>query len=420
VSLFALILTTVLLATGGEPAAWRQWGGPSRDFRAPAATLAATWPDEGPPRLWSRPLGDGQSAILVDEGRLYTMYRPRPENGETARKQASETTGLEAVICLDAATGATLWEHRYEAETVDLLQYGDAPRSTPLIAGDRLFTIGRSGRMLALDKRDGSPLWSHDLWAEPFSGNHQEHGYSSSAIAWGNTVIVPIGGDDASLVAFDQATGDVRWQLPGFANSHSSPRVFELAGREQLVVFMREELIGVDPGTGELLWSWPHANQWGHNITMPSVAGDTIFFSSPQAGARGLRLEASEDGMNVEQAWSSRRIQFYHATTIQNGDWVYGSIGITAPAFMTAVNIRTGEIAWRERGFAKANCIEAGGRLVALDENGVLYLAEATPEALTVLASTQLLERYAWTVPTLVGTTLYARDQKRIVAVDLG
>ena len=329
-------------------------------------------------------------------------------------------TGVEAVICLDAATGATLWEHRYEAETVDLLQYGDAPRSTPLIAGDRLFTIGRSGRMLALDKRDGSRIWGHDLWAEPFSGNRQAHGYSSSAIAWGDTVIVPIGGADASLVAFDQATGDVRWQLAGFANSHSSPRMFDLAGREQLVLFMRGELIGVDPGTGELLWSWPHVNQWGHNITMPSAAGDTIFFSSPQAGARGLRLEASGDGIEVEQVWSSRRIQFYHATTVQNGDWVYGSIGITAPAFMTAVNIRTGEIGWRERGLAKANCIEAGGRLIALDENGVLHLAEATPQALTVLASTQLLERYAWTVPTLVGTTLYARDQKRIVALDLG
>ncbi len=246
------------------------------------------------------------------------------------------------------------------------------------------------------------------------------HGYSSSAIARGDTVIVPVGGKDASLVAFDQATGEVRWQLAGFRNSHSSPRILEIAGREQLVVFMREELIGVDPDAGELLWTWPQVNQWGHNITMPSVAGDTIFFSSPQAGARGLRLESNDDGIEVEQVWSSRRIQFYHAATVQNGDWVYGSIGTAAPAFMTAVNIRTGEIAWRQRGLGKANCVEADGRLVILDENGVLYLAEATPEELTILARTQLLDRYAWTVPTIVGRTLYARDQKKILAVDLG
>jgi outer membrane protein assembly factor BamB len=413
------VLAATLLAPGGESAAWRQWGGPTRDFRAPATALDANWPEDGPPRLWSRPLGDGHSAILFDEGRLYTMYRPSRDDAEL-RARSSNATDLEAVICLDAASGKTLWEYRYETPIVDLLQYGDGPRSTPLIAGDLVFTIGRSGRMLALDKRDGSHVWSLDLWSEALGGNPLGHGYSSSPIAWGDTVIVPVGGKDASLVSFDQATGEIRWLLPGFRNSYSSPRILEIAGREQLVVFMHEALIGVDPAGGELLWSWSHANQWGHNITMPSVSGDTIFFSSPQAGARGLRLVPKGDRIEVEQIWSSRRIQFYHASTVQDGDWVYGSIGLTAPAFMTAVNIRTGEIAWRQRGFAKANCIQADGRLVILDENGVLYLAEATPEELTVLARTQLLGRYSWTVPTLVGSTLYARDQNRIVALDLG
>jgi hypothetical protein len=154
------------------------------------------------------------------------------------------------------------------------------------------------------------------------------------------------------------------------------------------------------------------------------VAGDIVFLSSPQAGARGLRLVPNGDAIDVEQVWSSRRIQFYHVTTVRLGDWIYGTTGTsttgtTAPAFMTAVDIRTGEIGWRRRGFAKASCVEADGRLVILDEDGVLYLAEATPEALT-LARTQLLEPYAWTVPTVVGSTLFARNRRRIVAVDLG
>lgn len=417
-SALAWILAASLLAVGDEPAAWRQWGGPNRDFKAPTTPLVKTWPEEGPPKLWSRALGDGHSAILYDGGHLYTMYRPPRDGADRAR--ASNGSDLEAVICLDAATGETVWEHRYNARIVARLEYGDGPRSTPLIAGDLLFTIGRAGRMRALDKRDGALVWSQDLWGEELGGNTLAYGFSSSPIAWGDSVIVPVGGQEASLVAFDQASGDIRWRVPGFKNSHSSPRIVTIAGREQLVVFMREELISVDPETGELLWSWPHANQWGHNITMPSVAGDTIFFSSPQAGARGLRLVPNGDGIDVEQVWSSRRIQFYHASTVQRGDWIYGSIGTNAPAFMTAVNIRTGEIAWRQRGFAKANCIDADGRLVILDENGVLYMAEATPEELTVVASTQLLGRYAWTVPTVVGSILYARDQERIVAVELG
>jgi hypothetical protein len=87
---------------------------------------------------------------------------------------------------------------------------------------------------------------------------------------------------------------------------------------------------------------------------------------------------------------------------------------------MTAVNIRTGEIGWRERGFARANCVGADGKLVILDEDGMLYLAGVTPEKLIVHAKTQLLNNVAWTVPTIVGKILYVRDKVQIVAVNLG
>ena len=86
---------------------------------------------------------------------------------------------------------------------------------------------------------------------------------------------------------------------------------------------------------------------------------------------------------------------------------------------MTAVNARTGEIAWHERGFSKANCLEADGKLLILDEDGTLALARATPEAFVVLAATQLLDQPAWTVPTVVGRTLWVRDARWILAVEL-
>jgi outer membrane protein assembly factor BamB len=401
--LLAMPLPTV--ADGIGSPSWLQWGGPSRDFQAPAGELATSWPEGGPEKLWSRPLGEGHSAVLFEEDRLYTMHRI----GEN-----------EVVICLDAATGETIWERAYKVEYQGLTQYGTGPRSTPLLVGDRLFTVGATGRMHALDKRDGKVLWSRELWGDEFDGNRLGHGYASSPLAYRDTVIGPVGGLGAALVAFDQKSGEVRWQAHSFRNSYSSPSLLTIAGEEQLVVFMAEELISVDPANGVLRWSWPHVNQWGHNITMPAVDGDIIFFSSPQAGARGLRLVPNGEGFEPEQVWSTRRIQFYHAATVQEGSWVYGSTGLTSPAFMTAVDIRTGKVAWKKRGFAKANCVEADGRLVILDENGVLYLAEATLEELTIRAQARLLDRYAWSVPTIVGQTMYVRDQGQILAVDLG
>jgi outer membrane protein assembly factor BamB len=184
---------------------------------------------------------------------------------------------------------------------------------------------------------------------------------------------------------------------------------------------MAEELIGVNPDNGELRWRYPHINQWRHNINLPAVVdGDTIFLSTTQIGARGLRLSRNGETIEVEDVWSTRRVQFYHGSTIRSGDWVYGSTGVTPPAFMTTVNIRTGEVGWRERGFAKANCVAADGRMVILDEDGMLYLASATPEKLVVHASTQLLDEAAWTTPTIVDKTMYVRTFRRILAFNLG
>ena len=406
----ALPAAAPALPDGMPPGAWPQFGGPNRDFIAVAEDLADSWPESGPEQLWRRDLGEGYSAILVDSGRLYTMYR-------------TDDDDKEAVICLDARTGDTVWEYRYEQapRSIHLRQYGIGPHSTPLISGDLLFTIGVAGKMHALNKSDGKVLWSRELWGSDFGANILAHGFTSSPLAYKDTVIVPLGGENASIVAFNQTDGSVKWKALSFKNSYSSPRLMEVAGEQQLVMFMSKELIGINPDDGQLRWRYPHANQWGTNITMPMITGgDIIFLSSLQAGARSLRITREGDLFRVEELWSTRRIQFYHGSSVRNGDWVYGTTGSMSPAFMTAINMRTGEIGWRERGFATATCVAADGKLVILDEDGMLYLATATPEKLTVLAKTQLLNRVARTVPTIVGDTMYLRDNKQILAVNLG
>ena len=145
-----------------------------------------------------------------------------------------------------------------------------------------------------------------------------------------------------------------------------------------------------------------------------------IFFSSPMAGAKGLKLTNSGGKTEIEEVWATRKIQFYHVTSVRQGDYVYGTTGMRAPAFMSAINVKTGEIAWRKRDFAKANVIGADGKLIILDEDGNLAIATATPEDLVVHSKVELLDKVAWTVPTLVGKTLFVRDKNTIRALDLG
>ncbi len=405
----ALALALVLPATVfAEPTEnWTQWGGPRHDFMAPARDLAASWGEHGPRRLWSRQLGDGYSTILVEDGRLYTMYRAGDQ---------------EAVVCMEAATGETIWEHRYDhdAHPAHITQFGTGPRATPLISGSRIYAIGVAGMMHSLTKNTGDVVWSHNLWGEVFGGNKLPHGYASSPIEYRDTLIALVGGEGKSIVAFDKNDGSVAWQSMSYKNSYSTPRILEVDGQEQLLAFMAKELVGVNPSTGEELWRYPQENQWEQNINPPTlVDGQYLFLSSTQVGARGLKLTNKGGKTEVEELWSSRKIQFYHVTSVNDGDWVYGSSGSRSPAFMSAVNVKTGEIPWRKRGMGKANSVYADGRVIVLDEDGKLYLTTATPEDLTIHSEVQLLDRVAWSAPTIVGNNMYVRDKIKIMALDL-
>jgi len=412
---FGALITTLAVALllpavvcGQTQDSWTRWGGPGQDFKAPAQDIAESWGEHGPKRLWSRDLGDGYSTILVEDGRLYTMHRAGDQ---------------EAVICMDAASGETVWEHRYDhdAHPGHVTQYGVGPRATPLISGDRIYTIGVAGMMHSLKKENGEVVWGHNLWGEVFGGNKLQHGYASSPLEYEDKVIALVGGEGKSIVAFNKVDGSVAWQSLSYQNSYGTPQILEIDGQEQLVAFMAQEIIGVDPATGEELWRHAVDGQAEQNISPAVLVDDQyLFLSSVVTGSRGLKLTHGEDGKTqVEELWSSRKVRFFHVTSANEGDWVYGSSGAGSPAFMSAVNVKTGEIPWRKRGFAKANAVYADGRVIVLDENGMLYLTTATPEDLTVHSEVELLDRVAWSAPTIVGNNMYVRDKAKILAFDL-
>ena len=137
------------------------------------------------------------------------------------------------------------------------------------------------------------------------------------------------------------------------------------------------------------------------------------------SGTKAVRLTRDGGETKVEQLWSTRKMRLHHSNAVQVGDFVY-SVSGSGPSFFMAVNTKTGELAWRERGFTKSNLIYADGKFIILDEDGNLMLVTATPEAAKVVSKVPMLEKVSWTVPTLVGKTLYIRDQKQLMALDLG
>ena len=306
--------------------------------------------------IWSRPLGTGHSAILVDDGRLYTMYRAGNGRAKQGPWEAEET-----VIAMDAATGKTLWEHKYPSRREDF-SFGAGPHSTPLIVGDRLFTIGTNKQMFAFDKKTGKVLWSHDFIKE--FNSHEllirpvvKTGYGCSPIAYRDTIICSVGGPGQSVMAFRQSDGAVVWKSGDFLTSEAPPIMIDVAGREQLVVFGGGTVNGMDPANGKILWSHVHDPGNDLNCGTPLFGPDNILFvsSAYRAGSRAIQLKPDGDVTYAEELWFTNRVRFMFLNAIRVGDFVYGTTGDFGPAFLTALNIKTGQAAWQHRGFGRAS-----------------------------------------------------------------
>lgn len=401
------------LASAAAAQDWLQWGGPDRNFTSSVTGLASSWPRGGPSELWSRSLGEGYSGIVVQGNRAYTMYR------EPAGFFSFGSEDREVVVALDTRDGSTIWEHRYDAPRLHRmdLTYGPGPHATPLIVGERLFTAGAMGQILALDKETGDVLWSHNLYDE--FGVIWERGYSASPIAWGQLVILPTGTPGQSIVAFDQATGEVVWKRHDFEYAPASPILIDVDGQDQLVFFMAQGPVGIDPSNGDLLWQYSHRTDYGLNISTPLWIDDEniLFLSSAyNGGSRALRLTRSGDETQVEELWHSSRMRIHFGSAIRIGNIVVGSSGDFGPAFLVGIDIHTGSVAWQERTFARASMIYADGKLIILDEDGTLALARASADGLDVLSEADVLRNNSWTVPTLAGRRLYVRDRRTIRA----
>ena len=401
------MLTAAVSQPGGSP--WSQWGGPHRNFTTESSGIKSNWPASGPKVVWKRALGEGYSAPSVDGGTAYTMYgRPNEE----------------VVIALDANTGKTIWEH---ATPIDFRsdaagEMGNGPYAAPLVTANRVFTTGVAGRFQALDRKTGKLLWTQGLWGS-HGGTRTMYGYASSPLAYRDMIILPVGAKGKATMAFKQSDGSVAWAKGNVPNAYVSPLIINLDGLDQYVAVMDGAVFGLNPLSGDLQWQVPWKAGYGISCSMPVWCPGNLLFVSAEygAGTKMIRLEKKGLQTNATEAWFSNRLRLHHG----NAMWINGSLYFTSggkgsQAILTGVDAATGNIHWQERSISKATFVWADGKLITLDQDGNLMLADPSPKGFKVIARAELLTSLSWTPPVLVGTRLYLRDRRSMMAVDLG
>lgn len=378
---------------------WPQWRGPRRDGISTETDLVRSWQSSGPTQLWDAPLGGGYACPIIAGDRVYLIA----QDGDH-----------EAAICWDAAKGTELWRHRYPARFQS--DQGIGPRSTPAIDGDSLYTVGATGIMHCLNRLDGKLVWELDLLTT-FHGKAPMWGVSFSPLIDNTMMYVFPGGPDAAVVALDKRSHVPVWQGLSDSSSYSSPILASLAGTRQLLCFLPTRLVSLDPANGTLLWDFPWETAYGCNIATPIIAGDFVFISSGYGKGCAMLKVAREPtgGFSVESVYQSSALRNHFNSSVLWKDHIYGFDDAT----LVCLELRTGKVAWRERGFHKGSLTLADDILIILGEQGMLALAEPSPRGYKELARHRVFRDRCWTVPVVAHGRLYVRSENLLRCFEL-
>ena len=392
------------------PPSWLGWGGPGGDFRLPGVSgLVDDFGNKYPKRLWKRELGEGYAMVLAKDNRLYAHYSLGDE---------------EYIAALNQSDGKTIWQRKYPVRYYDDMdrKYGKGPNATPHIMGNHLYTISIAGVLRCADLNDGRQLWHLDLHERyGRQKRKEEYGYSTSPVTYKEQLIVLIGGDQHAVVALNPENGKQVWGSPAARVSYAQPTKIRLDNRDQLVFFTPTEVIGLDLESGNFAWRHPVVCFTENNLTPALQLDERHLWVAAQldGGSRVLKLPVAKGETKAEVVWESNTVKQAHWNSLVIGDYIYGSFGGNSTSYLAGLNWRTGKFAWRQRGFHLAKGVFADGKYFFTDENGQFVIARFSPTGVEILDAYQMLDRVSWTNPTMVGTTIYIRDKKHIISIDL-
>ena len=401
----AFLLAVSISSLTAVAADWPQFRGPNRDDVSTETGLLQEWPAEGPKRVWLFDnAGQGYSGFSVVGGKLFTI---------------GTRDGKEILLALDAAIGKEQWV----TPIGDILgnKWGDGPRGTPTVDGDRIYALSGKGNLVCADASSGKVHWTKSM--QELGGKTPGWGYAESPLVDGKLVVVTPGGDKGTMAALDKMTGALVWQSADVTEGaqYSSIVPASIDGKKQYVQLVMQTLFGVDAATGKLIWrsAWPGRTAV---IPTPIVKGDEVFISSGYGvGCKKVKVKGSE----APDVFLNKDLENHHGGVLLVGDWLYGN----SKGGWTCMSFADGSVKWVEKqALGKGAIACADGMLYCLEERtGNVVLAEASPDGwsekgrfkldpqTTIRSSSGAI----WTHPVIGNGKLYLRDQNYIYCYDV-
>jgi outer membrane protein assembly factor BamB len=381
-------------------AEWPGFRGPTRDSVVHGVQIETDWSQKPPAQLWRRPIGPGWSSFAVAGDLIYTQEQRGND---------------EIVAAYNLKTGEPVWRHR-DAVRFWESNGGPGPRGTPTLHDGRVYAMGATGILNALDAVSGSVIWSRNASTDTGVAV-PGWGIASSPLVVDDLVIVAVSG---RLAGYDAATGRQSWLGPTGGSGYSSPHLLTVDGVPQVLLLRGSRTISVAPADGTLLWE--HTWTPGVGIVQPARISDsdiliTVGDAMGGLGVRRLTIARAAGGWTVEERWTSRGLKPYFNDFVIHDGHAFGFDG----SILACIDLATGERIWKGGRYGNGQLLLLADQDVLLveSEDGDLALVGATPDKFSELAKFKAVDAKTWNHPVLVGDVLLVRNGEEMVAFKL-
>ncbi len=397
------------------PADWPGFRGPNRDGRAPGEVVRADWQENPPRALWRHQVGPGWSSFAVAGGLLFTQE----QRGED-----------ETVVAYRAETGEEVWAHKNRVRHETFLG-GAGPRATPTLHDSRLYALGATGILDCLNPLTGELIWSRNM-AGDAATEQLDYGFAGSPLVFGDLVVVNpgnspppdgdpevhAGSDPGAFIAYDRRTGEVVWKTGRRQAGYAAPRLEQIDGERQILLYSAKGLGGHDPSTGEELWWFEWINPFGTNAVQPIVTADGGVFISTEVTGSAL-LEPRKGGDNawtVKPRWQRPNLfkLRFNGGVLKDGH-VYGLDG----GILAALDLASGERKWKRGRYRYGQILLLRDYLLVQAESGDVVLLDVSPAGMEEITRFHAVDGRAWNHPVVNRGLLYVRSDEEAACYDL-
>ncbi len=386
------LLVPSICAFGAD---WPVWRGVSAD----GVSTEKGWKPAGiKKKLWERRVGKGYSAISVVGDKIYTLGNIKGEDN---------------VLCLDAATGKVVWTFKYASPG----KGGYAgPKATPVVCDGRVYTLSDGGLAHCLDAATGRKIWSADL--STFGVKPPTWRCAGSPLVVGGTVYFNVGDHGVALRCKD---GKKLWASPG-VGGYATPVLLSRGKSAYLAIFAKTALKIVNPATGKELAAAPWKTKYDVNAADPVIVPPNGLFVTSGYGKAGALFRFN--GKSLAKAWENKSVKSQFSSPVFKGGCIFGVDGHTGQknAALVCLDAASGKERWRDSSLGYGSFIFADGKIIYLNDRGVLTIGGVDASGFKKIISERVLKGggKCWTMPVLANKLLYCRGSNgKLVCLDL-